>query len=411
MFNKKTLFWITGALVVAAGGYYGLSSGHGPAAAPTEAASQVGAAPETRTTRPAISVATVQTAVLKDRVRASGLVGAVERVLVQPQIEGQAIDAILAEVGDHVAEGAVLARLSDTALLLQKSQLTASRANALAMIAQSEAQLVDANASAAEAKRNADRAEQLRKQGNASQAAADQAATALTSANARVMVATQGAAAAQAQLELVDAQIANVELQLSRTEIRAPFAGEVVEKNAVAGAIASAVGQPMFVIVRDGLLELNADVGEQDLPRVSAGQRVSLRAAGQREPLTGVVRLVEPTIDLVTRLGRVHITLDQPDRVRSGTFLETEIEISTREVVAVPINALGTDAEGAYLMTVDADGKVHRTKVVTGVQDGGMIEIESGVNAGDLVVAKAASFVRDGDLVDPVPLDAGEMTN
>ncbi|MCY1125259.1 efflux RND transporter periplasmic adaptor subunit [Frigidibacter sp. RF13] len=411
MSNKKTLFWIAGTLVVAAGGYFGLSSGHGPADMPADVASAEGAALEAKASRPAISVATVQTAVLKDRVRASGLVGAVERVLVQPQVEGQAIDAILAEVGDHVAEGAVLARLSDTALLLQKSQLTASRANALAMIAQSEAQLVDANASAAEAKRNADRAEQLRKQGNASQAAADQAATSLTSANARVMVATQGAVAAKAQLELVDAQIANVELQLSRTEIKAPFAGEVVEKKAVAGAIASAAGQPMFVIVRDGLLELNADVGEQDLPRVASGQQVSLRAAGQREPLTGVVRLVEPTIDPLTRLGRVRITLDQPDRVRSGTFLETEIEISTREVVAVPINALGTDSEGAYLMTVDAEGKVHRTDVVTGVQDGGMIEIESGVAAGDLVVAKAASFVRDGDLVDAVPADPAGMTN
>lgn len=356
--------------------------------------------------RPAITVVAVEKAVLRDKVRASGLVGAVERVLVQPQVEGQAIDALLAEVGDHVKAGQILARLSDTALKLQKSQLAASRASALAQIAQADAQLIEAQAAADEAKRNFDRAEQLRKQGNASQAAADQAATAATSANARVMVATQGAEAAKAQLELVDAQIANVELQLSRTEIRAPFAGEVVEKSAVVGAIASAAGQPMFVLVRDGLLELSADLAEQDLPRVLVGLSVTLRAAGVSEPLTGTVRLVEPAIDTTTRLGRARVTIDQADHIRAGMFLEAEIEVSEREVLAVPITALGTDDLGTFVMVVDDAGEVHRTPVQSGIRDGGRVELESGIEVGQNVVAKAASFVRDGDMVDPVPLAA-----
>lgn len=362
-------------------------------------------------TRPAISVVSVEKAVLRDRVRASGLVGAVERVLIQPQVEGQAIDDILAEVGDHVAAGQVLARLSDTALKLQKSQLTASRASALALIAQADAQLIEAQAAADEAQRNLNRAEQLRKQGNASQAATDQAATSATSANARVMVATQGAEAAKAQLELVDAQIENVELQLSRTEIRAPFAGEVVEKNATVGGIGSASGQPMFVLVRDGLLELSADLAEQDLPRVLTGLRVTLRAAGVSEPLTGTVRLVEPAIDTATRLGRARVTIDQADQVRTGMFLEAEIEVSEREVLAVPITALGTDDLGTFIMVIDDEGVVHRTPVVSGIRDGGQVELQTGAEAGMKVVAKAASFVRDGDLVNPVPLGVAPVTN
>ena len=361
--------------------------------------------------RPAISVVTIGQSVLRDRVRASGLVGAVERVLVQPQVEGQAIDAILAEVGDHVAAGQVLARLSDTALKLQKSQLAASRASALAMIAQADAQLIEAQAASDEARRNLDRAEQLRKQGNASQAAADQAATSATSANARVMVATQGAEAAKAQLELVDAQIENVQLQLSRTEIRAPFAGEVVEKNTVVGGIASAAGQPMFILVRDGRLELSADLAEQDLARVSNGLRVTLRAAGVRDDLTGTVRLVEPAIDTTTRLGRARVTIDQADLIRTGMFLEAEIEVSEREVLAVPITAIGTDDLGTFVMVVDDKGVVHRTSVVTGIRDGAQVELQSGVEQGQLVVAKAASFVREGDVVDPVPLAAVPVTN
>jgi len=363
--------------------------------------------------RPAITVAKADMAVLRDKVRASGLVGAVERILIQPQIEGQAIESILAEVGDHVAAGAVLATLSDSSLSLQKSQLEASRANAEALIAQSEAQLVDAQATAEEAKRTLDRANSLHQQGNTSQATADQAATAATSANARVMVATQGAVAARAQLAVVQAQINNIDLQLARTKIVATKAGEIVGRNAVVGAIASAAGQPMFTLVRDGLLELNADVAEQDLPRVSVGMRAKLMVAGSDIPLTGTVRLVEPAIDTATRLGRVRISVDQADRVRTGMFLAAEIAISEREVLAVPITALGTDEMGSFVMTVDKDGKIHRNSVVTGIRDGGAVEIKSGVAKGDLVVAKAASFVRDGDFVNPItaPAAAPAATN
>lgn len=382
-----------------------------PDAPVSPAPPETDAAVATDVNRPAITVAAVENSVLRDTVRASGLVGAVERIMVQPQIEGQAIDSITAEVGDHVAAGEVLARLSETSLKLQKSQFAASRASALALIAQAEAQLIEAKAGAEETRRTQARAEQLRKQGNASQAAADQAATAATSADARVLVAEQGAAAARAQLDLVDAQMENVALQLARTQITAPVAGEVVEKNAMAGSVASAAGLPMFVLVRDGLLELNADIAEQDLPRIANGMRVSLRAAGSDVALSGTVRLVEPAIDVVTRLGRARITIDQADRIRTGMFLEAEISVSEREVLAVPITALGNDEQGAFVMLVDTGGKIRRSTVVVGIRDGKRVEIQSGITLGDQVVAKAASFVHDGDMVNPVVAPTAPTTN
>lgn len=407
---------LAGAAVLAVVIYWSVFSGTANDPAPEAAdepavADQTAAGATLSASHPAISVVPAQLAVLKDRVRASGLVAAVERVLVQPQIEGQPIDSILAQVGDHVAAGTVLAQLSDTSLRLQKSQLMASRAAAVAQIAQAEAQLVEARSTAEEANRARNRADQLRKQGNLSQAALDLANSLATSAAARVTVAVQGALAAKAQLELADAQLENVDLQLSRTQVKAPFTGEIVEKNAVAGGIASAAGSPMFVLVRDGLLELNADVAEQDLPRLSPGLPVTMQAAGYAIELTGKVRLVEPAIDTTTRLGRIRITIDQAERVRSGMFLGASIAISEREVLAVPITALGTDEQGSFVMTVDDDGLVHRVGVGTGVRDGDLIEIAYGVTKGTNVVAKAASFVRDGDTVNPVLVDSAPATN
>ena len=354
---------------------------------------------------PAITVSTVARQTLRDRVLASGLVGPVERVQVPPLIEGQPIRSLLVDVGDTVAAGQVLAQLSSATLELQKSQFLATLASARAAIAQVEAQLIEARSSADEAQRVNVRTTTLKNQGTASQAAADQAAAAAISATARVAVATQSLAAAEAQLTLVEAQIATVDLQLSRTRVIAPVAGVVVERNAQLGGVASAAGPAMFVLIRDGALELRADVAEPDLLRLAVGQRAQLVAVGTDAALTGTVRLVEPAIDTATRMGRARISIDAPEQMRAGMFVDASILVAERAGLAVPVTALGSGTEGTTVMRVRG-GLVERLAVVTGIRDRGMIEIVSGLAIGDLVVTKAAAFVRDGDHINPVPAAA-----
>ncbi len=351
---------------------------------------------------PAISVTAAVTRDMVDRVLVSGLIGPVEEVYVAPLIEGQPIEALLADVGDTVTEGQVLARLSATTLELQESQFAASLAAARATIAQAEAQLTDAEASAAEALRVQDRTRQLVATGAASQAAADTADANAASASARVNVARQALESARANLALVEAQQANVTLNLQRTEVVAPVAGKIVARNATLGSVATAAGQPMFTIVRDGALELRADVAEADLTRLAEGQAATLRLVGPSAPLTGRIRLVEPTIDQTTRLGRVRIALDASDAVRSGMFAEAEVIALERQGVAVPVTSVSTDPEGDVVMRVDGN-LVRRLVVTTGIRDGAFVEVLDGLRAGDMVVTKAGAFVADGDRVNPVP--------
>ena len=350
---------------------------------------------------PAITVSPVALQVLRDEVRVSGLVGPLEEVQVQPLIEGQPIETLEADVGDKVVAGQVLAKLSSTTLQLQKSQFNASLAAAGATIAQAQAQLIEARSSADEAQRVNDRTIKLKAQGTSSQAAADQANAAAISATARVTVAVQSLEAARAQLALAEAQLANVDLQLTRTSVVAPVSGEVVERNALLGGIASAAGPAMFKLIRDGALELRADVAEADLVRLAPGQTAQMVAVGTAEPLVGTVRLVEPTIDATSRLGRVRITLDKPELVRSGMFVDAVVLVVERKTIAVPVTAIGSGADGVTVMRV-RDGLVERIAVVTGIRDGGLVEITSGVVPGDLIVTKAAAFVRDGDHINPV---------
>lgn len=366
------------------------------------------AAEQREASLPAISVTRVVEATLRDRVIASGTFQPAETVFVQPQIEGQAIEELLAEVGDTVAAGQVLARLSGSALTLQRSQLLASRAAAEAAIAQARAQVSEAQAARDEAVRTAVRTKSLREQGTVAQAALDQAEAQAATAEARVNASVQGLAAAEAQIGLIEAQIADLDLNLSRTNITAPVAGVIVARNARIGAIASAGGgTPMFTMIRDGALELHADVTEQDLLRIEPGQQASLRTVGRMEPIAGQVRLVEPSVDPVTRLGRVRISLGDSSLVRDGMFAEAEILIEERRALAVPVTAIAADSTVKFV----ENGTVRRRPVAAGIRDGSLVEISSGLSLGDQLVSRAGAFVRDGDRINPISADAPVASN
>ena len=355
---------------------------------------------------PSITVSAVRPLPLRDRVIVSGLVAAVEEIHVQPLVSGEAVQDLMADVGDMVEAGQVLARLEGAELDLRRSELAANRASVEASIAQAEANLIEARANADEARRVADRAATLRQQGNISTAQADQAASALESAEARVRVAELGIESARAQLAVIDAQLATLELRVGRTEVRSPAAGLIVARNATVGQIATGQGEPMFVIVRDGAMELRAEVAEADLARLAPGMAVTMTAVGGTAPLAGTIRMIEPVIDARTRLGVARIAFDGASAAaaRQGMFLTADITVRAEEVLAVPVTAVGAAAGGATVMRV-VDGKVERVPVVTGMRDSGLVEIVSGLRPGDLVVTKAASFVRDGDRIRPIGED------
>ena len=348
-------------------------------AATTEAATEVAA--------PHITVSKVETRQMRDIIIASGLIGAVEQVQVAPLVEGQPIEALLADVGDLVTEGQVLARLSTSSLMLQKAQLTASLAAARATVTQAQAQ-------ADEAGRVAERTQKLLDQGTYSQANADKA-------TAGAISAAQTLESARANLALAEAQMANVELMLSRTEVKAPVGGEITARNAQIGAIASAAGQPMFSLIRDGAMELRADVAEGDILRLAPGQTVALHLQGDAAARKGTVRLVEPSIDLTTRMGRVRITLDEATGVRPGMYASAEVLVAERDALAVPITSLGISPDGPTVLQVTGD-IAQMVQVQTGIRQAGWVEVVQGLEPGAQVVTKAGAFVRDGDRITAV---------
>ena len=303
------------------------------------------AAQEPALVLPSITVNTVAPRVMRDVVIASGLVVPAEEVQIIPMVQGQQIADLLVDVGDTVAAGQVLARLSSSALTLQQSQLK-----------------------------------------NAIDAA---------------KAAGQDAAALEAELAKVTEDLSRAELTLRQTDIKSPVAGEVAARNGELGAMAGGTAQPMFTIIRDGALELQADVSESDLLRLALGQSAELTVVGSDVPLQGRVRLVEPTVNAATRLGRLRISIDDREKVRAGMFIEAAILVAERQGLAVPVTAIGRYDGQTTVMTV-ANGVAERRVVTTGIREGGWVEIIQGLNDGETVVTKAGSFVRDGDKINPV---------
>ncbi len=358
---------------------------------------------------PAIVVTAAEPRPIVDRVIATGSVQAVEEVYVTPLVDGLSIRTLVADVGDRVEANGKLATLNDDALLLQKSQTEATLAKAEAALAQIKAQLVEAKANADEAVRVRERAQRLVKSGSQSQANADQAIAAADAALARVNSAEQAIAVSEADIKVAQSQIDDIDLKLARTAVKSPVAGVVSARTAKIGAIASGAASPLFTVIRDGEIELKADVSEDAVLKLAPDQKATVTLAGGAAKLTGTIRLVEPTLDPQSRLGRVYIRFDEPGKARAGMFASAEIVVAERQGIALPLSAI-TTADGKTVARKVENGIVKLVPVETGIQDGQVIEIVSGLAAGDEVVAKAGAYVRDGDRVNPVHAEQASAT-
>ena len=142
----------------------------------------------------------------------------------------------------------------------------------------------------------------------------------------------------------------------ANTEVTAPADGLVSRRTARIGGMAAGAAEPMFRIVARGEVELDAEVIETELAKVTAGQKARVNVAGVGD-VDGTVRLVSPEVDKLTRLGRVRIFLGDDPRLRIGAFARGTIETAQSRGLAVPSSAVVFDAGGAFVQVV-RDGRV-----------------------------------------------------
>ena len=350
---------------------------------------------------PAITVVPAVQREFVDRLFVSGTLVAREEAQVAARIDGLAIVELDAEDGDRVKEGQVLARLDRSQLdaLMAQNDAATKRADAAidqagSLIAQSQAQVQFANA-------DFDRAHKL-EAGVMAASTVEQREMAMKTAQAQLAAARFALGLAEADRKSRDAERQELTVRIGRTEVKAPVAGIVSRRSAKLGASASTSGEPLFRIIQDGAIDLEADVPEQTLARLAVGMPAELKLPGVEGAVLGRVRLVNQEVDKASRTGKVRIALEDVSRAHIGAFASGQVELARREGVAVPAAALERDGDEARLDVV-RDGKVEVRQVKPGIADGGWVEIQSGVEGGESVVARAAAFLRSGDRVRPTP--------
>lgn len=359
------------------------------------------AADETPSVRsPSVTVAQVAESGIVVRTAVTGTLVPVENVQVNAELNGLAILEILVEVGDVVDAGDVLLILDDRVQEAQVTQADAESLRAEASKRQASSQVDTADVNLSQAILALDRAKQLKNSGNISQANFDSLVADEATARAALVSAQNGFSVATAQIRVAEAQLELATLNLTRTHILAPSAGLISQRTALVGAITSIGGVPLFVITKDGLIEIEVEVIETALGGISAGDETEFDVAGVGA-VEGTVRLVSPTVDPRTRLGIVRVSLNPQPNLRAGLFASGWIVLDTRRSLAVPVQAVLSDASGEYVQVV-VDGIIAHRKVVAGQLWQGSREILSGVTAGETVLARAGAFFRDGDHVTPV---------
>ncbi len=204
---------------------------------------------------------------------------------------------------------------------------------------------------------------------------------------------------AQSELEQVHAGIAAAQQRLNRFVLHAPIDGVVLRRDREPGEVVRP-GDTVFTIGQPSPLWAVADVDEQDIPLVVAGQTALIRAdAFPGQVLEGRVAELTPLGDPVRQSYRVRIALPEDTPLRVGMTVETNIVVRRDDdAVLIPFAALVQGAGGSHVFVVE-DGAARRRAVETGVIGDLTVEVRSGVAPGERVIVGPPATLADGTAV------------
>ncbi len=295
-----------------------------------------------------------------EEIVATGEIEAVQAIELRPEVEGRIVEIYVRE-GTEVRRGRALFKVDDAELRAQVARLEAQRDLAAQALERTRALLAEDAASQAE----------------------------LEEAEAR-------ARSSQAELDLQ-------QVRLERTVVRAPFSG-------VVGARLVSLGD--YVNSTTALVTLQTvdpqraafDVPERYADRLEVGQAVNFSVAAMpNRVFTGTVDFVDPRVRLPGRTIRVKAVVPNRDRaLQAGMFIDARLAIEVRpDAVWIPEDALLPLEMGTFVWVAGAEGAAERRQVEIGVRRPGMVELLSGVAAGEQVVTGGLERLFPGARVMP----------
>lgn len=318
------------------------------------------------------NVAVVNEAELQSGPTISGALAAEREAMIRAEVGGPIL-SVLAEQGQPVKKGAVLARIDDTSL---RDQYLSTRAA-----------VRTASENLQNARRNTERTTRLAAAGAVADRELEQSRVSATSAEGAV-------ADAQARLSMA-------QRQLSKTTITAPFSGVVSERQANAGDVVSP-GTALFTVIDPASMRLEASVPADQLGALKVGSTVqfAVNGFGDRH-FEGKIQRINPAVDPAT--GQIRILVSIPNTgqtLAGGLFAQGRVATQSERGLSVPISAVDERGASPMVLRLKAS-RVERVPVELGIRDeiGERVQVKSGVAAGDTVLLGSAQGLSDGAVV------------
>jgi RND family efflux transporter MFP subunit len=191
--------------------------------------------------------------------------------------------------------------------------------------------------------------------------------------------------------------------RLADLTLTAPLDGEVLRLDGNIGEVVRS-GDALVWVGHCCPMRIEADVDEEDIPKVRKGQTVLVKAdAWPDRAFKAQVASVTPKGDPVSKNYRVRMTLDPDQPLRIGMTAEVNIVVrEEKNALLVPFTAI----RGDYVFVVEA-GAARKRQVRTGIAGAQRIQIVEGIGDGDLVIGDPPATLKDGDAVALRPAASG----
>jgi RND family efflux transporter MFP subunit len=332
-----------------------------------------------------VEVATAKRQSLAQQITVVGNLIGEATVSVVPRAAGR-LESVSVKMGDRVSRGQKIAQIENQDILEQVKQAEAAQQVSQATIRQREADLQLAQTNA-ERSRNLYERQLLPKQ-------------TLDDTESRYQSAIAQLDLARAQSNQTKARIDELRINLGNTAIVSPVNGFVSKRSIDPGAFASQ-NAPVVDVVDISRVRLTASIVEKDLKQLQVGDPTRVEVdAYPGEVFTGRIARVSPVLDPSTRTAPIEIEIPNGDfRLKPGMYARVGITTNTkRDSLVVPANAV-IDLGGRRGVFFPQNNVAIFRAVQPGLEQGGVVEILTGVNEGDRVITTGASALRDGDRI------------
>jgi RND family efflux transporter MFP subunit len=315
------------------------------------------------------------------------------------------------DIGDRVTAGQLLADVEAPELDQQVRQAQASLEQSQSDLARAEAALEQGKANEAIAKLTATRWDNLVKRGAVSKQDNDQYQAQYQAQAANVRALERAVDAAKGNIAAMQADLERLIDMQGYLKVKAPFAGVVTLRNVDVGTLVNTGNTMLFRIAQTNPLRTFLNVPQSSASDVHVGQMASLATPELPErKFSGAVTRTANALDPSSRTLLVEVQVPNPEgKLLPGMYVEVDLHLPRKDPpLLLPSDTLSVRPEGTMVAALDSSNAVHFQRVVVGRDYGSQIEVLSGLNAGQRVIANPNDAVQEGVKVHPVFVASGD---